>query len=203
MVCERPTVYIVDDDSGIRRSLSTVMDLAGYSPVSFDRVEKFLEAFEPDQVGCLLLDIQLPGMTGLDLLHRHPAVGRSMPTIILTGHGDVGRAVDAIKSGAMDFLEKPIERDQLLNRVQLAMQLSEQRHAEQQEREIVRQRLATLTSREQQLLSELISGKSNKQIAGEWYVSLRTIENHRAHLMKKMHAKNIADLVRMATAHGE
>lgn len=194
---DKPRVYIVDDDPTICKTLSVVIGSQGYRVETFHRAESFLEQFDPDVPGCLLLDLRLPGMSGLQLLRDERNIAYYLPTIILTGHSDVALAVSAMKAGAMDFIQKPYDREQLFSGIRSALVLAGRRHRERQSTQSVRHRLDTLTPRERELLNELVAGKSNKQIAHEWFVSLRTIENHRAHLMSKMKAKNVADLVRV------
>ncbi|QNN21033.1 response regulator transcription factor [Planctomycetales bacterium ZRK34] len=193
---EQPIVYIVDDDPTICKALSIVIGSQGYGVETFGRAETFLDQYDPDVLGCLLLDLRLPGMSGLQLLDDERNISHHLPTIILTGHSDITHAVSAMKSGAMDFIQKPYDREQLMGCIRNAVVMAGRRQRKRKSTQSVRRRLETLTPRERELLDELLAGKSNKQIAGQWYVSLRTIENHRAHLMSKMNAKNVADLVR-------
>jgi FixJ family two-component response regulator len=194
---DKPKVYIVDDDPTICKAMSVVIGAQGFCVETFGRAETFLECFDPDVLGCLLLDLRLPGMGGLQLLRDDRNIAYHLPTIILTGNSDVTLAVSAMKAGAMDFIQKPYDREQLMGCIRNALVLAGRRQRERQSTQSVRRRLDTLTPRERELLNELIAGKSNKQIASEWFVSLRTIENHRAHLMSKMKARNVADLVRV------
>jgi len=198
-----PKVHVIDDDSAMRRALTAAIGAAGYETQGHADADAFLEHYDPDQPGCLLLDLHLPGISGFELMERCDTIPQLTPTIILTGQSDVQSAVQAMKAGAVDYIEKPFNQKQLLACVRDALVLSARRLDKRRQQEQVHSRLVQLTPRERQLLEQLVQGKSNKQVAGDWYVSLRTIENHRAHLMRKMRAKNVADLVRMVATSND
>jgi len=191
------TVYIVEDDPGMLRLLERLLTDAGYGVAAYPDAESFLADHQPGQGGCLLLDLRLPGMSGLELQRRLQSEGDLLPVIFISGQGDVASVRAAMRGGCLDFLEKPFSEQELLALVQKAVALSARRRRQQRERAVLERRLASLTPREQEVLKLVVAGKTNKMISEQWGVSVRTIEIHRANVMKKMAAKSLADLVRM------
>lgn len=190
-------VLVVDDDEAVRSSLRLLLKSAGLATCAYASAAEFLAAYDDDQPGCLVLDIRMPGMNGLELQDELNRRGAMIPVIFITGHGDVPMAVESMRRGALDFLQKPFRDEDLIDRVQKALALDQGNRAQLEVRDAIRIRLAALTPREMQVLRLLALGKSNKQMAGDLGVSQRTIEIHRAHLMHKMEATSVAQLVRM------
>ncbi|PWC33619.1 response regulator [Azospirillum sp. TSO35-2] len=193
------TLHIVDDDEAIRDALGWLFQSRNVPVVGWASAEAFLEAWRPDTGGCLLLDIRMEGMSGLELFDRLLARGCRMPVIFLTGHGDVPIAVNALKKGARDFVEKPFNDNELVDRVIQALAFD----AEQREREAgqagLAARLATLTQRERQVMDLVVAGRLNKVIADELGISMRTVEVHRSHVFEKMRVKTAVELTRLLT----
>lgn len=196
----KTNVWVIDDDDGMRKSLRLMLADAGHEVRVAAAPHEFFEAYKPSRAECLILDLNLPEMNGLQLIAELRSQGIHIPVIMLTGYGSVPQAVRAMKLGVVDFLEKPAERDLLLQRVRQALQQSTQTQAQLGELYGIQQRIALLTPRERELLDMIVSGKSNKQIAAELYISEKTVANHRARLMEKMEALNAADLARMVVA---
>lgn len=196
-----PHVFIVDDDEAVRDSLQALLEGRGHRVASFADAEAFLAAYRPGQAGCALVDLRMPGMDGLTLLDRLRAKGARLPVIMVTGHGDVSLAVKAMKSGAMDFIEKPYVNETMLETVRRALAVAGGGVEEMVPAEIAA-RTAELTPRERDVLERLVEGKPNKIIAHELEISPRTVEIHRANLMKRMQADSLSHLVRMALAAG-
>jgi FixJ family two-component response regulator len=192
---ETPVVFIVDDDEAVRRAMAWTLDGAGLKYEEFVSSEDFLSRVDPQRPGCLLLDVRMPGMSGLELQHRLAKLGARMGVIIITGHADVPTAVEAMKHGAIDFLQKPIEKTALLEKVRAI--LKQQDRAPDPDEAEARRRLGDLTPREREVLDKIVAGRLNKEIAEELTLSPRTVEKHRAALMAKMRAETAADLVRM------
>ncbi|HAU36840.1 MAG TPA: DNA-binding response regulator [Phycisphaerales bacterium] len=194
------TVFIVDDDAGMRKGMDFLVSSAGYRCVSFASAEEFLEFLRPEMRGCLLLDVRMPGMGGLELQQELAARKLQLPVIIVTAFANVPMAVRAIQAGAFDFVEKPFEGSELLEHVRraLASERREWRDAEQL-REI-RERIASLTPREREVMDLVVAGRLNKEIAAELGISIKTVENHRACVMQKTRADSLATLVRMSLA---
>ncbi len=191
------SVYIVEDDAAVLDSLSALLTAHGYETIMCSSAERLLEVLDKDRRACIVLDLQLPGIKGLDLLDRLNAMDARKPVIILTAHGDVPVAVKAMRAGAIDFIEKPTQVDQLLTAIKRAeLHLSGQ-SPPKPPREIIEERLAKLTEREREVLGLLLSGRLNKEIADQLGVSRRTIEVHRSRVREKMEARSIADLIRM------
>ena len=190
------TVFVVDDDRAVRNALALLLKAANYHCQAYDSAQAFLEAFDSDVPGCAVLDIQMPGMSGLQLQQELADSGYEIPVIFLTGHGDVPAAVQALKDGAVDFLEKPINADRLIRCVQRAL------HKDQSQREASRKktdnqkRLAKLTPREAEILELVLAGTASKVIAMDLTISERTVEIHRSHIMKKLEVRNLAQLMR-------
>jgi len=188
-------VHIVDDDDAVRQSLAFLLSSAGLPVRLYDSASAFLAGLATPQGGCLITDIRLPGMSGIDLLKTMREKALSMPAIVITGHGDVPLAVEAMKAGAVDFIEKPFEEEAILSAVRRAL---EQIPDENGNGNIVAARLATLSERERQVLDGLVAGQPNKTIAHGLGISPRTVEVYRANLMAKMQAKSLSELIRMA-----
>ncbi|MEX1994514.1 MAG: response regulator [Steroidobacteraceae bacterium] len=193
-----PVVFVVDDDDAVRSSLKLLLKSAGLATETYATATDFLAAYDPDRAGCLVLDIRMPAMNGLELQDELNCRGAIVPVIFITGHGDVPMAVEAMQHGAMEFLQKPFRDQDLIDRVRDALELDRQNRAQLAARRVIEVRLASLTPRELQVLQLLATGQSNKQMAGTLGVSQRTIEIHRAHLMRKMQAKSVAQLLRMS-----
>ncbi len=190
-------VYVVDDDESVRRSLALLLRSVGLSAETFPSAKAFLDHPASDRPACLILDLRLPGPSGLDLQEALSQAGRELPIVFVTGHGDVPTSVRAMRRGAVDFLEKPFNDQELLDCVQRALALSCERQAERAERKELQGRLETLTPREREVLMQVVTGKLNKQIAGDLGIAEKTIKIHRGRVMQKMRANSVADLVRM------
>jgi len=191
------TVYIVDDDAGVRTSLRILLKSVGIAATPLPSAQEFLSSYSYSQPGCLLLDIRMPGMNGLQLQSELNVRGANIPVIFITGHGDVPMAVEAMQHGAFDFLQKPFRDQQVIDCVQNALERDRENREWLKGHDRIRAGLASLTPREREVLSLLTSGKANKVIAGKLGLSPRTVEIHRAHVMEKMAASSIAQLVRM------
>ena len=195
---EDSTVFIVDDDHFVRDSLKFLIEAKGYRVECFEQARQMLDRAKQPLAGCLVADIRLGGMSGLDMHDRLRAMGVSLPTIVITGHGDVSAAVRAFKAGALDFLEKPFSDKVLVGRIDKALTLDRQRREAEAGREYIVSRYEKLTPRARQVMAKVVEGRLNKQIAADLGLSHKTIEVHRAHVMDKMGAKSLAELVRMA-----
>ncbi len=193
-----PTVYVVDDDRAVRDSLGLLLRSVGQPCKLFDSAQAFLDACEDDWQGCLLLDIRMPGMSGMEmhqeLLERHIRI----PVIFVTGHGDVPMAVQAMRNGAFDFIQKPYRDQELLDRVNQALTWDAEHRSEESRRRQLQQRYSGLTPREREVMECVVRGLANKVIAMDLALSQRTVEIHRARVMEKMGARSLAELVRMA-----
>lgn len=190
-------VHIVDDDEAICSSLRMLLKSRGIPAASHGSAEAFLAKYDPEQPGCLVLDVRMPGMSGLELQDELNRRGAIIPVIFITGHGDVPMAVEAMQHGAADFLQKPFADQDFAERIQRALTLDQRNRAALEQKDQIRARLAALTRRELQVLQFVTLGRPNKVIAGDLGVSQRTVEIHRAHLMEKMGATSLAHLVRM------
>jgi FixJ family two-component response regulator len=193
-----PTVFVVDDDQAVRRFLCGLIASVDLRVEAYASAREFLDAYEPGRPGCLLLDIRMPGMSGLELQKELAERAIGLPVIILTGHGDVQLAVHAMKAGAVDFIEKPFNNELLLDRVQSAVAESVEADSTRVRRDQIMGRVALLTPRERQVLDMVVAGKTNKGVARRLDISDKTVEIHRARVMEKMQAKSLADLVKMA-----
>lgn len=197
MASSEATVFIVDDDEAVRDSLGLLLRSVGYRARCYASAKDFLKAFDARDYGCLVLDIRMPGMTGLELQKHLAEIGCNIPIVFITGHGDIPMAVEAVRQGAVDFLQKPFQDQELVDRINDAMKLAaEQREGELERLEIL-DRIESLTAREKQVMGQVVLGKANKVIAGDLGVSQRTVEIHRARVMEKMQANSLAHLVRM------
>jgi FixJ family two-component response regulator len=192
----QPTVYIVDDDDGVRKSLCRLVETLGVPVKTFDCAASFLDAYHGACPGCLVVDVSMPGMSGLDLQRELRAQGNEIPVIVLTGYGSVPAVVEALKQGATEFLEKPVDNQFLLETIQRSLALAARRCAEHREHALVRKRMERLTSREHEVLGLVVEGLSSKEIGVRLSVSFKTVEAHRAKIMSKMEAESIAQLVR-------
>jgi two-component system response regulator FixJ len=191
------TVFVVDDDTGVRSSIRVLLKSVGIAATPMASAQEFLAAFDPSQPGCLVLDIRMPGMSGLELQQQLNLRGAIVPVIFITGHGDVPMAVEAMQHGAFDFLQKPFRDQDLIDRIQKALARDRENRAALQEHGRIKARLESLTPRETEVLHLMTQGKQNKVMAGELGLSQRTVEIHRAHVMEKMGASSVAQLVRM------
>lgn len=191
------TVFIVDDDPGVRDSLGLLLGLRGYRTALFASAGDFLGAWRADWVGCILCDIRMPGLDGLELLERLQELGCRLPAIVITGHGDVALARQAFKAKAADFLEKPLDDEKLIAAIEDAFVHASSLQHKQLLRQQVDESLAKLTAREREVLSHVVAGARNSEIAHKLAISVRTVEVHKARLMDKLGARNVADLVRM------
>jgi two-component system response regulator FixJ len=192
-----PTVFVVDDDEAVRSSLKLLLKTLGFAAQAYASAREFLADFDPHRGGCLVLDIRMPGMSGLELQEELNARGALLPIIFITGHGDVPMAVEAMQRGAMDFLQKPFRDQDLLDRINKAMDKDRAGRELLRNRERIQARIAELTPREREILALVTQGKANKVIAADLQLSQRTVEIHRAHVMEKMGANSLAHLVRM------
>jgi FixJ family two-component response regulator len=196
-----PTVFVVDDDKAVRESLCWLIESVGLSVEAYGSAQAFLEAYDPDRPGCLVADVRLPGMSGLELQAKLAEQSGSLPVIIITGHADVPSAVRAMKIGAVDFIEKPFSDQMLLERIRHAVEMDAGSRRTRHERLDLVERLQRLTPREKQVMDLVVAGKANKQIAQDLGLSPKTVEVHRANVMLKMRAKNVAHLVRLVMSH--
>lgn len=192
------TVFIVDDEEPIRDSIALLMRSVGLRSQGYADAQAFLAAYRPEEIGCLVLDVRMPRMGGLELQQELNRRGWTLPVIIVTGHGDVRMAVEAMREGALEFLQKPFNDDELIRRVQKALE-HDARHRRQQsgDREGLLQRLASLTPREREVAQRIVAGQANKVIALDLQLSERTVELHRARVMQKMAARGVAQLVQL------
>lgn len=195
------TVFVVDDDVAVRQSLSLLIRSMGLSVESFESAQTFLSACDPERSGCLVLDIRMPGMSGLEMqeeLHRRTI---DLPVIFITGHGDVAMAVRAMKLGAVDFIEKPFNDQQLLDRINQALEVDRAARAARAERATLASRIELLSPREREVMDRIVAGQANKVIAIELGLSERTVEIHRAKVMTKTGARSLAELVTMVNRY--
>lgn len=191
------TVYVVDDDPAIRFAMQALMESVNLRQEIFASADEFLEKESQCRAGCLVLDIRMPGLGGLELQEELIARGSTLPVIFITGHGDVPMAVEAMQKGAVDFILKPFRDQELLDRIRDALQTDKRRRTELKQHADIEQRLEKLTKREREVFDLVVTGKPNKVIAFDLGVSQRTVEIHRARVMEKMQARSLADLVRM------
>ncbi len=192
-----PTVFVVDDDKAARDSLRWLLESVALPVQTHACAAEFLEAYDPDRPGCLVLDVRMPGVSGLDLQERLVARGVTLPVIFITGHADVPMAVRAFKAGAFDFIEKPYSDQVLLDRIHQAISLDSRQREVECRRAAVRARIRELTPREREVMNLVASGKANKEIARCLHLSPKTVEVHRAQVMRKLAADSVAELVRM------
>jgi two-component system response regulator FixJ len=191
------TVFVVDDDPDVRDSLSLLLEASGYAVQSFDSALALLQSAAPNTPGCLIVDVRMPNMSGLELQQNLVTRNSPLAVVVMTGHGDIPLAVQAMKAGAVDFLEKPLDESALLDSVARALRSASQATHDAEATQMTEQRMALLTEREKQVLDLIVAGKANKVIAYELSISPRTVEIHRSRVMTKMNARNLAELVRM------
>ena len=192
-----PTVFVVDDDEPVRDAIALLLDTVDIPHETFDSAPSFLSAYERGRTGCLVLDIRMPGMNGLELQDHLLAEQDPLPIIFITGHGDIPMAVEAMKKGALDFIRKPFRDQELLDRVRDALNQDADNREHQADLDAVRNRLGSLTPREREVFERVAEGQANKVVAIDLEISERTVEIHRSQVMQKMEARNLADLVRM------
>ena len=195
-------VYVIDDDEAMRDSLNFLLDSAGFSVTLFETAQSFLDVLQGLEFGCVVSDVRMPGIDGIELLKRMKAGHSTFPILIMTGHGDVPLAVEAMKLGAVDFLEKPFEDDRLIGMIEGAIRQAEPAARSEAVTHDIAARVATLSPRERQVMEGLIAGLSNKLIARDYDISPRTIEVYRANVMTKMQANSLSELVRLAMRAG-
>ena len=194
---QAPIVFVVDDDEGVRNSLRFLLKSVGLETRALASASEFLDAYQPAQPGCLVLDVRMPGMSGLELQQQLNLRGAVIPVIFITGHGDIPMAVEAMQQGAFDFLQKPFRDQDLIDRIQRALERDGRNRAALDEHARIRERLDSLTPREREVLALMTRGKPNKIMAAELGLSQRTVEIHRARVMEKSGAASLAQLVRM------
>jgi two-component system, LuxR family, response regulator FixJ len=202
MPSETGVVHVIDDDEALRESLTFLLRSARIEVQSYPSAQAFLDALPNINPGCIVTDVRMPGLSGIDLLRRLKDLKVGVPVIVITGHGDVALAVEAMKIGALDFLEKPFDDQVLLASVKSALERQDGAAKHHSKRAEIESRLAALSNRERDVLGGLVAGRANKQIAFELNISPRTVEIYRANLMKKMQAQSLSDLVRMALIAG-
>ena len=193
----QPTIYVVDDDDGMRRALDTLLSTVGYKTAVFSRPSEFLSQFKPEAHSCLVLDIRMPEMSGLEVQQQLNRRGSMLPVIFITGHGDVPMAVQAMKEGAFEFIQKPFRDQDLLDRINHALRQDADNRTNAARRSEVQHRLESLTPREKQVMNFIVDGSANKVIAIDLGLSERTVEIHRAKVMEKMGARSVAHLVKL------
>ena len=190
-------VFVVDDDAAVRQGLRFMLRAAGYSVEAFPSAGSFLEGYDPRRGGCLLLDVRMPEMTGLELQQQLNIRGWRIPVIFITGHGTVALAIAAMKAGAFDFIEKPLREDALLESIERALHWNDRTYEERLERATLQARIVLLTAREREIFELVAAGEPNKLIARHLGISFRTVELHRVHIAEKLQARNLSDLIRM------
>lgn len=193
-----PRVHVIDDDAAVRDSIAFILDVAGLEAATYESAVAFLDASRGLNPGCIVTDVRMPQMSGLDLVRRLKETGVNWPVIVITGHADVPLAVEAMKAGVADFLEKPFDDDQLIAAVKSALQGGEAQERLETERRAVQERIDSLSGREREVLDGLVAGRANKLIAYDLGISPRTVEVYRANVMSKMGAASLSELVRMS-----
>jgi two-component system response regulator FixJ len=202
MPAEKSIVHVIDDDQAVREVLAFQLGSAGIDVRTYDSAAGFLKVAPTVQAGCIITDVRMPELSGIDLLRRLRELKVVVPVIVITAHGDIPLAVEAMRMGATDFLEKPFDDEVLLASVRSALDKADRDRTRQAERSSIHSRIAALSNRERDVLEGLVAGRANKQIAYDLGISARTIENYRANLMIKMQAASLSDLVRMALIAG-
>ncbi len=197
MPAPQATVFVVDDDPAVRKSLETLLKSVGLPVETFRSAQEFLAGYEPERAGCLILDVRMPGMSGLELQRTLRERGMDIPTIIVTGHGDVPVAVRALKDGALEFLEKPFSKQMLLEHIREALKRDAAQRDQRGQQGEIAARLALLTDRERQVMDLVVAGKVSKEIAAALGLSKKTVDVHRAHVMQKLKLESVAELVEL------
>ncbi|WP_339668611.1 response regulator [Dasania marina] len=195
-----PCVHIIEDDDAVRDSLQMMLESIGQKTKAFANADSFLSIYNQEMAGCIVLDIRMPGMNGMELQRQLNELNSILPIIFVTGHGDVPMAVEAMQQGAIDFVQKPYREQELLDKIATAMALDEDNRASLQQRQLIMQRMNDLTPRERDVMQLMVEGKANKVIAIDLEISQRTVEIHRARVMEKLNANSLAHLVRMFMA---
>ena len=198
LIPKKGTVYVIDDDEAVRDSLQWMLEGKDYRVRCFDSAESFLNRYDAREVACLIIDIRMSGMTGLELQSRLLEARSPLPLAFITGHGDVPMAVDTMKKGAMDFIQKPFNEEQLVPLVERMLDQAKESFAEYQNSAARDALMARLTLRESQVLERIVAGRLNKQIADDLGISIKTVEAHRANIMEKLNANTVADLLKVA-----
>ena len=199
---DKPTIHVIDDDAAMQDSLAFLLDVNGFRPQVYESADAFLGAIGTDASNCIVSDIRMPGLNGIELVRKLKSQGASCPVILITGHGDVALAVEAMKAGAADFIEKPFDDDALLDAIRAALGARAGSAGESTARKEAEARLADLSPRERDVLQGLVAGKINKVIAHDLSISPRTVEVYRANLMAKTGARSMSELMRIALAAG-
>ncbi|ARN74543.1 response regulator transcription factor [Oceanicoccus sagamiensis] len=190
-------VHVVEDDDAVRDSLQMMLESIGHQVQAFESADNFLEAYTQDMAGCIVLDIRMPGMNGMELQRKLNDINSILPIIFVTGHGDVPMAVEAMQQGAVDFVQKPYREQELLDKINQAMTLDQENRDSLQQKQVILGGMGELTPRERDVMQLMVEGKANKVIAIELDISQRTVEIHRARVMEKLNANSLAHLVRM------
>ncbi len=198
LISEKGTIYVVDDDEAVRDSLQWLLEGKGYRVRCFDSAETFLSRYDPREVACMFVDIRMDGMSGLDLQDRLIERKSPLPVVFITGHGDVPMAVETMKKGALDFIQKPFREEDLETLVEKMLERARAAFAEHQQASTRESLLGKLTNREAQVLERIVAGRLNKQIADDLNISIKTVEAHRANIMEKLNANTVADLLKVA-----
>ena len=198
LIPKKGTVYVVDDDEAVRDSLQWLLEGKDYRVRCFDSAESFLSRYDPREVACLIVDIRMGGMTGLELQDKLVERRSPLPIVFITGHGDVPMAVDTMKKGAMDFIQKPFKEDDLVNLVERMLDSARESFSDHQNAANRDALLSKLTGREAQVLARIVAGRLNTQIADDLGISIKTVEAHRANIMEKLNANTVADLLKIA-----
>jgi len=202
LIPKKGNIYVVDDDEAVRDSLQWLLEGKDYRVRCFDSAESFLTRYDPREVACLLVDIRMPGISGLELQDRLIERKSPLPIVFITGHGDVPMAVDTMKKGAADFLQKPFSDERLCALVRECLARSIDSHREALDARELEDRMDRLTARERQVLERIVAGRLNKQIADDLGISIKTVEAHRANIMEKLNANTVADLLKIALGPG-
>jgi FixJ family two-component response regulator len=198
LIPKKGTVYVVDDDEGVRDSLQWLLEGKDYRVRCYDSAESFLSRYDPREVACLIVDIRMAGMSGMELQDRLIERKSPLPIVFITGHGDVPMAVSTMKKGAMDFIQKPFQEEALVGLVERMLEQAQESFSQHQSSASREALLAKLTSREAQVLERIVAGRLNKQIADDLGISIKTVEAHRANIMEKLNANTVADLLKIA-----
>jgi len=203
MAQKSPTVFIVDDEDQIRKAIGLLLETVKLPYREFASAADFLSEFDPETPGCIVLDLRMPGMSGMELQSRLSAMGSTLPIVFVTAHGDVPTAVEAVKAGAVDFIQKPFQDQKLLDMIHEALDRDAKSRRDRKEVEAIEGRMASLTPREREVMVLVTLGRRNKTIARELGISQRTVEVHRARVMEKMRVRSVSELVQMVLRTGE